>query len=122
MIPRAIWRALHIKETIGKIHSLAVAKTLHEIAADPVAAAALERFFEIVSEASRHIPDDWREKFGAGINWPSIAALGNRIRHAYDEVDLETLWKIRNDDLPQLEAAVDRMIAAYPLPPPPVFD
>lgn len=46
-------RIAHIKGAIANIRSLTTGIDRDEIARDPVRRAALERFFEIVSEASR---------------------------------------------------------------------
>lgn len=82
------------------------------LARDRIMTRALERCFEIVSEASRRIPDEWKGEY-PHIPWPQIAALGNRLRHNYDVVELATLLVIIEDDLPPLAEAVASMIAAH---------
>jgi uncharacterized protein with HEPN domain len=39
--------------------------------------------------------------------WRDIRALGNRLRHDYDEIVLDRLWEIVHDDLPALLADCD---------------
>ncbi len=46
----------------------------------------IERAVEIISEASRHIPDELKRRH-AEIPWPNIKAIGNIIRHEYENVD-----------------------------------
>jgi uncharacterized protein with HEPN domain len=41
---------------------------------------AVERCIEIVSEASRHIPESWKSDY-ADQPWYEIAAIGNLLRH-----------------------------------------
>lgn len=67
-----------------------------------------EMCIEIVSEASRHIPDEWKEAFPL-IPWKDIANIGNFLRHAYDDVDVEILWNIYLYELDALEAAIAEM-------------
>jgi uncharacterized protein with HEPN domain len=62
----------------------------------------VERGIEIISEASRHLPDDMKTR-QAGIPWVKVAAIGNVLRHAYDHVAPDVLWKLAQDDLPLLD-------------------
>src|SRR5689334_16552671 len=71
---------------------------------------AVERCVEIVSEASRHIPDDLKASF-PNEPWPEIAAIGNLLRHSYERIDDFIMWKIARRSLPQLRTAVVAMIA-----------
>jgi len=114
MVAEASERVLHIKESIANIRQLLAGKTIDNVRAERVTQAALERFLEIVSEASRRVPEEWRLSFGADIPWNKIANLGNVLRHAYDTVDLSVLWAVYADDLDPLERAVDAMLAAHP--------
>ena len=73
--------------------------------------AAFERFLEIISEATRHIPIALKE-FRPEIPWRRIADLGNWLRHVYDRVDGPLLWAIYTDDLDPLDDAVRYLIEA----------
>jgi uncharacterized protein with HEPN domain len=71
---------------------------------------AVERNLEIVSEASRHLPDEVNAR-QAEVPWRAVAAIRNVLRHTYDEVIDERVWQIVTDELPGLKAAVLAMIA-----------
>lgn len=71
-------------------------KNFNDIVADRFVRAAFERFLEILSEASRHIPDDLKARAHT-IAWSRIAGIGNHLRHAYHRVDAEILWRIYED-------------------------
>lgn len=115
-----IQRCRDVKERIGYIRDLLGHTNLSALADDVVSRAAFERFLEIISEASRHIPADWQQEFGPRINWRQLTDLGNIIRHVYQRADLAMLWGMYETDLDPLEAAIDAMIAAYgPIPRPP---
>ncbi len=64
----------------------------------------VERCLEIVSEASRRLPDDLKERHSE-LPWRKIAGIGNILRHDYEEVIPDALWKLARDDLPVLAAA-----------------
>jgi uncharacterized protein with HEPN domain len=51
----------------------------------------LTRALEIVSEASRRLPEDLKDRY-RGIDWPAVAASGNVYRHEYEAVDERQLW------------------------------
>jgi uncharacterized protein with HEPN domain len=70
---------------------------------------AVERALEIISEATRHIPDDYKT-LTPGIPWRQIAAIGNLLRHEYQRVDSSATWNIVTEHLPGLAQAVDRLI------------
>lgn len=112
MNDRALLRVGDIKRSIAEIRALLSGKSFAQVERDVVTRAALERFLEIVSEASRHLPDAWTAEHRE-IPWRRIADLGNVIRHAYDSVDLPTIWSIYERDLTPLEEAVGAMLAAH---------
>jgi uncharacterized protein with HEPN domain len=49
------------------------------------------RALEIVSEASRRLPDELTDRHPE-IGWDAIAAAGNVYRHEYDAVDEALIW------------------------------
>lgn len=62
----------------------------------------VERGIEIISEASRRLPGDLKDR-NPGIPWRKVAGVGNIIRHDYERVAPDVLWKLIQDDLPTLE-------------------
>jgi uncharacterized protein with HEPN domain len=118
---RGLFRVDHIKVAIRQIRGLLDDRTLADVQADLVTRLAFERLLQIVSEASRGVPEEWKASIAPNVNWRRMADLGNRLRHVYDAVDLAILWGIYTSDLDPLEAAIDAMIAAYgPIPRPPL--
>lgn len=69
----------------------------------------LERGFEIISEASRHIPEALKERFD--IDWRGVRDIGNVLRHGYRRASPEQLWGYFVHDLPPLKAAVEQLYA-----------
>ncbi len=45
--------------------------------------------------------------------WHDIRGMGNRLRHAYDRIDIAVIWSVVSNRLPSLKAdaaqALDRM-------------
>jgi uncharacterized protein with HEPN domain len=71
---------------------------------------AVERCVEIVSEASRKIPDGLKGEFPEQ-PWPEIAAIGNLLRHSYERIDDFIMWKIATQSLPALRPIIMALIA-----------
>jgi uncharacterized protein with HEPN domain len=64
----------------------------------------VERGVEIISEASRHLPDDLKTR-NREIPWQKVAGIGNVLRHDYESIAAAVLWKLVLADLPTLERA-----------------
>ena len=92
MPPTPSERAAHIKDAIADIRRLRASTSDEQIKRDRILRAALERFFEIISEASRHIPENHRAAHPQ-IPWKRIAGIGNVLRHDYDEIDAGVVWQ-----------------------------
>lgn len=70
---------------------------------------AVERELEIISEASRRLPDTLKEKHPE-ISWRQVADIGNILRHAYQRVEPELLRSIIRNHLPAMKRAVSGMM------------
>jgi len=66
---------------------------------------AVTRALEIISEASRRLPDDLKQRHDQ-INWRAIAAAGNIYRHEYENVDNRLIWTTLREELPPLRNVV----------------
>ena len=96
MDERTIYRLRDIVDAIDKIDLLLKEKTFTDVQSDAFLRAAFERFLEILSEASRHIPPEMKNT-APDMKWRRIADIGNHIRHAYHRVDAEILWRLYAD-------------------------
>ncbi len=94
----------HMIEAIERIRAVTDEIDLATFEGDWRPRMIVERGLEIVSEASRHLPDDLKSRH-PGIPWPRIAAIGNRLRHEYDDVLPDILWKVAREDLLALAQA-----------------
>jgi len=66
---------------------------------------AVTRALEIVSEASRRLPDHLKERHPE-IDWIAVAAAGNVYRHEYEAVDETQLWNTVQYELVALRKVV----------------
>ena len=72
-----------------------------------------ERNLEIISEASRRIPESLKQAHPE-IEWREIAGIGNVLRHDYHDVVPTILWAIISRDLSALKATIQIMVESLP--------
>ncbi len=109
MPPTLADRVQHILEAIEDCERILAQKDRSTFAGDRLIRLAVERALEVISEASRHIPNEIKQR-EATIAWQRVADLGNRLRHTYHRVDPDILWDIVRNDLPPLKLFVNRII------------
>jgi uncharacterized protein with HEPN domain len=66
---------------------------------------AVERGIEIISEASRHLPDQLKARYPQ-VYWQEIASIGNLLRHEYSRIDDRIMWRVVEKYLPELKDVV----------------
>ena len=98
-----------ILDAIRDIESFTAGKTFEDYLAEPMRRRAIERSVEIISEASRHIPDDLKGRH-AQIPWRKVAGIGNVLRHGYKAVEDDELWQVATIDLARRKAATESML------------
>lgn len=121
---RLLLRLRDIQTAVSDIDELLAGRAKAEVSQDRFSVAAFERFLEVISEASRSIPEGLRASHGQAVPWRRVADLGNILRHAYHKTDFDTLWDIYQHDLSALRQAIDAMTEAEatksaPTPPAP---
>lgn len=60
---------------------------------------------EIIGEASNHVSDETKAKF-SNIEWAQIVGMRNVFVHEYFGVDVNLVWEIIKNDLPDLKEKV----------------
>jgi uncharacterized protein with HEPN domain len=73
----------------------------------------VERCIEIVSEATRHLPEEIKARY-PDIPWRQIAGIGNVLRHDYDLVDDYVIWEVATVHFPRLRAAISAVRSQWP--------
>ena len=105
MAPRTpIARLLDIIEAIELIQAEIHGVTIHAFESDRRKRWLVERGLEIISEASRRLPDEMKARHQS-IPWQKVAGIGNILRHDYEHVAHDILWRVVHDSLPDLDQA-----------------
>jgi len=84
-------RLRDILENVDAIEAFTAGMTLGEFALDRKTVYAVTRALEIISEASRRLPEELKARHPE-IDWPAVAAAGNVYRHEYEVVDDALVW------------------------------
>jgi len=63
------------------------------------------RNLEIAGEAARHVSDDLRRQTPL-VPWKSMAGMRDRLIHGYFGVDLDVVWKVAKEELPEAVASL----------------
>ncbi len=109
---RAVSPAIHdILETIERLRSKVAGRTFAEFEADWELQFIVQRAIEIISEATRRIPDDLKAT-RPEIRWSSIAGIGNVLRHEYHTVSNKIVWDVVQAELAPLKAAIEAIAAS----------
>jgi uncharacterized protein with HEPN domain len=72
---------------------------------------AVTRCLEIISEASRRLPDELKARHPT-IAWKNMAGAGNVYRHDYEDVTVSFVWVVLEDHPPLLRIVVEQELAA----------
>ncbi len=83
--------------------------TYEELLKDEMLIDAIVRNLEIIGEASSKIPPKIKEKYSS-IEWRKIKDFRNILAHEYFGVDVEILWDIIQNKLPQLKRDIEQIL------------
>jgi uncharacterized protein with HEPN domain len=68
---------------------------------------AVTRCLEIISEASRRLPDEMKARHPS-IAWKNLAGAGNVYRHDYEDVAADQVWEAVKLALPPLRVVIEQ--------------
>ncbi|HEY0122731.1 MAG TPA: HepT-like ribonuclease domain-containing protein [Rhizobium sp.] len=94
-----------ILETIEGIETATAGKSLEDFKRDWLLRLAVQRALEIISEASRHIPDELLP-IAPDIRWKQIRGIGNILRHEYHKIADDIVWAVVAENIAPLKVAV----------------
>jgi uncharacterized protein with HEPN domain len=95
-------RLTDILDAIERIRTEMTGITIEAFEADWRKRWLVERGVEIISEASRRLPEDLK-LLHPEIPWTKVAGIGNVLRHEYEGISAPVMWKLVQDDLTPLE-------------------
>lgn len=94
-----------VRDNIDAALEFVAGLTFEQFSSDQKTVYAVVRALEIISEASRHIPEETKQRF-PDAGWRAIADSGNVFRHVYTSVSLRIVWQTVQADLQPLREIV----------------
>ena len=70
---------------------------------------AIVRNIEIIGEAAKNIPDDFKEEYSR-IPWRKLAGARDRLIHHYFGVNYDIIWIIAKEELPGIILEIEEII------------
>jgi uncharacterized protein with HEPN domain len=111
MSPSPIEYLRHILDEISYIEGVVSDIDEDRFLSDQTLKRSFVRSIEIIGEAARKIPVDFRVKHG-DIDWKRIAGMRDKLIHDYFGVDYHLVWDVAINKLPELKRKIMQIIAA----------
>jgi uncharacterized protein with HEPN domain len=70
---------------------------------------AVIRALEVIGEAIKHIPDDFRNSY-PDVPWRDISGMRDVLIHEYFGVDLETVWETVKANIPKTKPLINTIL------------
>lgn len=100
-------------ESIEAIQQYTQGLTLDEFRQQKLVQDAVIRRFEILGEAARNVPSDWKQLHPEATR-RQIADMRNRLIYGYFIVNLDVTWDSIQNDLPALKHQLRQWLAQEP--------
>lgn len=99
----------HLLDEIDFLLDQSQSLTFEKFVGNEVIKRACTRSFEIMGEAVKNLPTDFKKKH-KDIEWKDIAATRDKLIHQYFGVDWNILWDVMKEKLPGLRRKVAALL------------
>lgn len=100
---------LDIEDAIHRIAQYTASMSWDEYRKDYKTQDAVVRNLEVIGEAAKNLPDEFREQY-PDIPWRDMAGTRDRLTHHYFGINQEIVWQIVEHDLPELKGQIEKVI------------
>jgi uncharacterized protein with HEPN domain len=67
------------------------------------------RSIGIIGEATKNLPDDFRDEHDE-IEWRKMAGMRDKLIHSYFKVDYDIIWTVVQEEIPALKEQIETII------------
>ena len=98
-----------MRDNARRVLTTAEGRSRVDLDDDEMLEAALIRWLEVLGEAARRVPDEFRSRY-PDVPWQDTTDLRNVLIHGYDTIDLDQVWFIIQEHLPPLMQQLQQII------------
>ncbi|MCZ7664280.1 MAG: DUF86 domain-containing protein [Thermoleophilia bacterium] len=98
-----------VLECAGRIADYVSGLGFEEFSLNTMAQDAVLRNLEVIGEAVKRVPDEWRGR-APDVPWRDIAGLRDHLIHEYPRVDLAIVWDVVVNEVPSLAEAIEALL------------
>ena len=99
-----------ILEAIRKIEKYTESINFEEFRNSELIQDGVVRNLEIIGEAVKNIPEDIKRN-NPDVEWRKIAGLRDILVHAYFGIDVEVVWDIVKNKVPELKEKIEKILS-----------
>ena len=89
---------------------LADVPSVADLADDERTLLAVIRTLEVIGEAAKQIPNEFRARYG-DVAWRGMTGMRDKVIHQYFGVNIEVVWRTVHEDFPPLREAILRILS-----------
>ena len=101
----------HILAEVDYLLKQSAGLTPETFTADETLRRAFVRSLEIIGEAAKKVPDDFRARYPA-VEWRGMAGMRDRLIQNYFGVDYQLIWDVVKNRVPQLRDQIAPILEA----------
>lgn len=100
-----------IREAVRRIEEYTAGMRYQDFLEDTKTQDAVIRNLEIIGEATKNLSIELKERY-SHIPWKGMAGVRDRLIHHYFGVNIDIVWQIVMDELPDVALEVERILHA----------
>lgn len=99
----------HIRDETVYLMAQTQGLTQEQFSRDATLQRAFVRSIEIIGEAAKQTPDDFKQKHSQ-VEWRAMAGMRDHLIHGYFGVDYDIVWDVVTNKIPALHQVIEEIV------------